>query len=201
MSTETVETAPALVVVSETSTPPEKVEKVTKMKTKKAAKKIEKKVAKKAAPKTAVVKRKTGPWMKHFKPGVDMSKQGVCKVKKCTKKVGKAKWCAAHKKEIRTLQLKLNNVTWHKAVDEGDAGHHVVYTVEGVTRATEWARLNPSKAVALANKHGTVDPATLKKLIAQSEKDYEKEVKARAKEVKQRVDAKIEKKRPTKKAA
>lgn len=153
----------------------------------------------KKAKKNEAPKRKPGPWLKHFKPGVDMSKVGVCRVKGCKVKLeNRAKWCPKHKKEIRKLQLKLNNQTWFKRIDEGTAGHHIVYTVNGKTRATEWARVNPARAMKLAQEQGTVEPDKLKKLIDQAQKEYE--VKLRTAERLRKEAAKRRQAMKTKKA-
>lgn len=164
------------------------------------------------AKKTEETKRKPGPWIKKFKPGVDLKKpSGVCKVKGCKVKV-EGKWCVKHKKEIRTLQLALNNLKWRPLAATGEADHHIVYTVDGKTMATEWARLNPEKALKQAEKKGTVSPPELKKLlhaanVAHTAKRREEERQRkeanvkRSKTMKAKGPKKAAKKAPTKKAA
>lgn len=54
---------------------------------------------------------------------------GVCTKLRCGSKTAspRSKWCKAHKKEVRALQLKLNNVVWRKRVEKGVAGHYESY--------------------------------------------------------------------------
>lgn len=64
---------------------------------------------------------------------------GQCLVKGCTKKtpIRRAKWCGAHKVEVRREQLAKNNAAWMKRRAEGKAGHRLKYK----GKPTKWAKL------------------------------------------------------------
>lgn len=90
---------------------------------------------------------------------------GVCLVQGCNKPsaTGLAQWCRDHKKAIRKEQLRLNNIVWRKRVEQGKAGHHLVYR----NKPTGFAVENPDKALAIAKKGvGITEPDDLKKILA-----------------------------------
>lgn len=177
MSEDAVVEVPALTVVE---TPVvEKSKKPKKAKAPKAGKKKVKKATKAKAKK--VTARKVGPGTEEFKFKAAKI-QGRCDILGCQHSAKtKRSWrCARHTKEVRTAQLAANNKTWRKRVDDATAGHHLVYTSPktGKQLPTEWAFLNPKRALAVAKKEhkGMVDPETLQKLIASVEKKAEKAV-------------------------
>lgn len=55
-------------------------------------------------------------------------------------------YCKAHKKAVRKVQLKLNNIVWRRRVKAGTAGHHVVYD-DTATKWTMKARKEAEKKV------------------------------------------------------
>lgn len=106
------------------------------------------KVAKKSKAKTKVKKRKVLPRIKgpavhalKFKEG--KRHQGQCDIVGCMSKsrTPRAFRCAKHQLDVRTAQLKANNVTWQKRVKAGTAGHRRVYHGEPTT----WADAQAAK--------------------------------------------------------
>ena len=109
-----------------------------------------------------------GTKMFKFKP---VSVKGECDVQGCKSKAPNSFRCLKHKKEIRKVQLRENNKTWHKRIEKGTAKHHVVYTspVTGKQELTNWALLNPDRALAQVKKGvSIVDADQFKKLLAKS---------------------------------
>ncbi len=85
----------------------------------------------------------------------DPTISGLCAVASCKEKSpGTARlYCKAHKKAIRKMQLKLNNITWKKRKAAGKAGNHVVY--DGA--ATKFAVKNTKKAlVKVTTGHASI---------------------------------------------
>lgn len=116
--------------------------------------------------------RTWGPGTKQFK-FKPVSLRGECDVLGCKAKAHKptAFRCLKHKKEIRKVQLKENNKTWHKRIEKGTAKHHVVYTspVTGRQELTEWALLNPDRALKQVKKgESIVTPEQFAKLAKAS---------------------------------
>jgi hypothetical protein len=116
--------------------------------------------------------RAWGPGTKAFK-FKPLSLRGECDVLGCKGGAHKptAFRCLKHKKEIRKEQLRANNQTWFKRIEKGTAKHHVVYTspVTGKQELTEWALMNPDRAMAQVKKGiSIVDAEQFKKLVAKS---------------------------------
>lgn len=116
--------------------------------------------------------RTWGPGTKQFK-FKPVSLRGECDVLGCKAKAHKptAFRCLKHKKEIRKVQLRENNKTWHKRIEKGTAKHHVVYTspVTGKQELTEWALLNPDRAIKQVKKgESIVTPEQFAKLAKAS---------------------------------
>lgn len=161
--------------------------KAAEKKTKKAPKKAAPKEAPKPAPAKKPAKKKAakpaarqhGPWVRHFK--FKEKDDGLCGIKGCKTKKAGLRWCASHKKQIRKVQLKLNNVTWRKRIEEGKAGHHLSYR----GKPTAFTAEHQKKALLLAKKgHGVMTPTQLREAIKKAAKG----------EVVQRRRAKNEKK-------
>jgi hypothetical protein len=88
-----------------------------------------------------------------------------CWVKGCKTKLSNArtKMCAEHKKAYRKDQLKANNQTWYKRIEQGKAKHHVIYKGQ----LTEWAAQNPVAAQRIVSQGGSVaDVELFKKALA-----------------------------------
>lgn len=105
--------------------------------------------------------------------------QGQCRFKGCTTKPAskRAVTCQTHKKEYRKVQLALNNVKWRKRVEQGEAGHHVIYN----RRVTEWALQNPVAARRIVSEgHSIADKELFEKALAKRQTE-EKARKAKEK--------------------
>jgi hypothetical protein len=91
--------------------------------------------------------------------------RGVCSKQGCNIKWTGAPgrvFCKKHKKVLRKLQLKLNNVVWLKRVKAGTAGHHVIYK----NHVTEFAAKKPKEALKKVEQgKATVDVPTFKKIL------------------------------------
>jgi hypothetical protein len=75
--------------------------------------------------------------------------EGACtKCGKSKPKSKRSKFCSPCYKERRKLQLKRNNVAWHKRIEAGKAKHHLTYR----GKPTEWALTHKSEAVKHAKR-------------------------------------------------
>lgn len=108
--------------------------------------------------------------------------RGECDILGCKAKGHPGYRCKKHKKAVRKVQLKLNNIRWRKNVKEGKAGHHVVYTpMEEKQRLTKWARKDTASAEKVVKQEATIiDMETFKKLKKADAKPV-KTAKAKAK--------------------
>lgn len=61
----------------------------------------------------------------------------------------RAKWCQHHNKLIRKEQLRVNNITWDKRVESGEAGHHKQYRNKPteIVKKLKLAGLEPEKYI------------------------------------------------------
>ncbi len=95
--------------------------------------------------------------------------RGVCAKLGCNIKFPNARrvFCKKHKKALRKVQLKLNNVVWNKRVKAGTAGHHVVYK----GGATEFAVKKTAEAEKkIKAGKATIDLPTFKKILKEAPK-------------------------------
>jgi hypothetical protein len=88
------------------------------------------------------------------KPQVETAATHPCAYKGCKKKLlGKRKWCAEHKKLIRKIQLRRNNITYNKRkAKKGWQPKQPHLTYKG--RPTEWTREHRAPAEKLAKRRG-----------------------------------------------
>lgn len=86
---------------------------------------------------------------------------GVCWLKGCQEEA-KVRWCPKHQKEVRKLQLKLNNQTWQKRVKAGKAGHHILYR----GKASAYTVENLKSALAASKGGRGIAPPEYVKAVA-----------------------------------
>lgn len=148
---------------------------------------VAKKVAlpvKEAAPKVGTKKgkgkkvekiRKPGPAMQRLAAKIKLKyEKGECRFRGCSKPALGLRWCKNHKKFVRKMQLKANNVVWRKRVRAGKADHHVVYR----KHATFWT---------IAHKDAALKKVKKGESIIKTREEFRKALKSVPKEMKKAV--------------